>query len=338
MGNEYEDELEAELASVMFGSTDTETETEEVEEETFVEDETPGEESDDEGEAELEEEPREEAEDEIEVQAETDFTLWAKNKYGEDVDLEKLAKATYNQEQLLGRKAAEFEAEQQARRELEQQMILDTLNTNYAGLSPEEDEWVDEAVMSESPLDWAISALQNDRVDLYNTVLNRFGMQGEREQQLASEIRARVLFEAQRQPEPQASYQEVLASMLNYTFQGLGMDINTHGPVVAEQAAALGGSHPLVQAMQSEDDNLRALAVQQIYERAGNSKTTVQKAVYDDMNGAKAREAELRAGAAGVNSGSGPRKSPKAKSFFDAWDEAAADLRVDGNNPRYGLD
>jgi hypothetical protein len=276
------------------------------------------------------EEPPEPSEDEL-------IGAWARKKYGDDVGLEteserKFAKALYEQEKLLGRKAEETRVLQEEAQQRELQERIDALNTPGV-LTTEEDQWVDEAIGSDDPAEWAYGALQGERPDLYAAILDRWSSLGEKESRQARIFHSRVLQAVTSpQPDPQESY----TAALGHTFLSLGLNIERDGPVILAKAEELGGNHPAVQGMMSPNDDIRLLATRSVYDLVSASKTTVSKARTDDVVNGRVQEEELRRQAAGVTQG-GPRiEQPKKSPFWDQFEQEIEDRGWDGNRPTYG--
>jgi len=263
---------------------------------------------------------------------EDDHMAWARKQYGDDVDVEKLAKAAYEKEKLLGQRAEEVRLAKEERQQRELQERIDALNTPGV-LTPEEDGWVDEAAMSGDPGEYAYDALQAGRPDLYAAVMDRWSTLGEQEARSARALHSQVM---QLVSAPQPSEQESYTLALGHTFLSLGLDIDQHGPVILQKAEELGATHPAVQGMMSPDDDVRMISTRAIYDLIASNQTTVQKARVDDQVQARVKEEQLRQQAAGVNQG-GPRVEPPKKSpFWEGFDEELAERGWDGNRPSYG--
>lgn len=310
-------------------------------EEEEVEEEAPEDPVEDEGEAELQEEGREEVEDsaEEEVEEVEEYVAWAKKKFGEDTDLssdtaQKLAKSAYEQEKMIGKQAAETKAAREAAERAELQAKIDALQTP-GNLTPEEDSWVDEAISSADPGEWAYNALQAERPDLYASILNRWSSMGETEAAQARRLDAAVL---QMVTAPQPSQEESYASALGQTFQEIGLNIESHGPIVLAKAEELGPSHPSVAAMMSPDPTIRQLGARNVFDLAMQGKTTVRKAKTDDEVENRVKEEQLRQKAAGVTTGKPHVEQPKKSTFWEGFDAELAERGWDGNSPTYGRD
>jgi hypothetical protein len=262
---------------------------------------------------------------------------WARKKYGEDIDLStessrKLAKAAFEQEKLLGKKAEEARALQEAQNQREIQDRIDALNTP-GNLTQEEDNWVSEALLSNDPAEWAYNALQSERPDLYATILDRWSSLGEQESRQARIFHSKVL---QAVTAPQPSQQETYTAALGETFVSLGLNIERHGPLILAKAEELGTDHPSVQGMMSTDSSIRRIATRSIYDLVTAGQATVQKARTDDVVEARVKEEQLRQAAAGVTQG-GPRvEQPKQSPFWKEFEQEIADRGWDGNTPTYG--
>jgi len=276
---------------------------------------------------------------EPEEPAEDEYRTWAKKQYGDDLDFEneqiaKLARANYEKEKLLGKKAEEAKVAQQEREAIEVQQRIDALNTPGV-LTQEEDNWVNEALISNDPGEYAYNALQAERPDLYASIMDRWSALGEQEARQARALHSKVL---QVVTAPQPSEQETYTAALGQTFVSLGLDIEQHGPLVLSKAEELGNGHPAVIGMMSHDPDVRKIATRAIFDLVTQGKTTVQKAKTDDVVAARVQEEQLRQNAAGITQG-GPRvESPKKSPFWEQFDAEIEERGWDGNRPTYGRD
>lgn len=299
--------------------------------------------------------PQEEAEDaEVEPDEESDESVeesvtedpvveddahlaWARKKYGEGIDLENetsrmLAKAAYEQERMIGKQAEErrrLEQEAQAR---EIQQKIDFLNSP-GSLTIEEDAWIDEAVSSGDAATAADALLNEGRADLYGAFIARWVQQGDREAMEAIQHRDRVMAWVQT-PEPSETESYTLA--LGQTFQSLGMNIESHGPVILAKAEELGVNHPSVQGMMSQDPDVRRIATRAVYDLATQGQVAVRKAKTDDVVAQRVQEERLRQGAAGITNGGSRPEEKKKSAFWDKFDEEIEERGWDGNRPQYG--
>lgn len=264
------------------------------------------------------------------------YVAWARKQYGEDLDLNnpdvaKLAKAGFEKEKLLGKKSEEAKILQQEREARELQEQIDALN-EPGNLTPEEDSWVDEAVMSADPSAWARNALEQGRPDLYASVLDRWSTLGPQEARQARILHGNVLQIIQSQPSPTESYTQALGR----TFLDLGLNLETHGAVILQKVEELGANHPDVQGMMSQDPDMRRMATRHIYDLVAQGRTTVAKARTEDVVAKRVQEETLRQKAAGIEQG-GPRvETPKRSAFWDGFDEELSERGWDGNRPTYG--
>jgi len=267
--------------------------------------------------------------EEEEEPQEEEYLAWAKKQYGDDLDPQKLARAAWEKERMLGQKAESEKRLQQEAKQREIQEMIDALNTP-GHLTQEEDNWVNEAVFSEDPTEWAIHALRGERPDLYAAIRNRWAAQGEQEAQQAAILHSQVM---QRAMEPQPSPTESYALALGQTLQAIGLNIEQHGPMLLQKLDELGTTHPAVRGIQSPDPEMRALAAQSVWDLISQSRTTVSKARTDDVVAARVKEEQLRQNAAGIN-GSGPRKEEPKKSKF--WDEFEMEEEQINSRPQWG--
>jgi hypothetical protein len=283
--------------------------------------------------------PEQDKEPPIEVTAteEDEVAAWAKKKFGDDVALDtdsekKFAKAAFEQEKLLGKQAEQARVDREAREQMEVQQRIDALNTP-GSLTPEEDTWVGEALISSDPGEWAYNALQAERPDLYATIMDRWAALGEDESRRARVFHSRVL---QAVTAPQPTEQESYTAALGNTFISLGLSIEEHGPVLLAKAEELGAANPLVQGMMSPNDDVRRISTRAIYDLVAAGRATVSKARTDDVVDQRVKEEQLRQNAAGVERG-GPRvEQPPKSPFWEKFDEELAERGWDGNRPNYG--
>lgn len=269
--------------------------------------------------------------------SEDEYVNWARKQYGEDLDLDNpqvalVAKAAYEKEKMLGRKAEESRRLQQEAEQREIQQRIDALNTP-GNLTDEEEQWVNEAITTDDPGEYAYNALQAERPDLYAAVMDRWGSLGETEARRARVLHTQIL---QLVTQPQPSEQETYALALGQTFTSLGLNIETHGAAILQKAEQLGSDHPAVQGMMSADDDVRRISTRAIYDLVTTSNATVARVRQDDVVSARVQEEQLRQQAAGVNTG-GPRvATPPRSAFWDQFDEELAERGWDGNSPSYG--
>jgi len=270
---------------------------------------------------------------------EDEYVGWAKKQYGDDLDLEneqvsKLAKAAYEKEKMLGRKAEEARTLQQEAAQREVQAKIDFLNTPGV-LTPEEDAWIDEAVASADPEEAADALLTEGRADLYGAFIARWVQQGDREAMQALQHRDRVM---QWATQPQPSEAESYTAALGQTFVSLGLNIEQTGPLILSKAEELGMAHPSVAGMMSQDPDVRRIATRAIYDLATQGNVTVQKAKTDDVVAQRVQEEELRRGAAGINGNGARVDQPKKSKFEQEWDDEVQQRGWDGERPRYGTE
>jgi len=277
-----------------------------------------------------------EADEEVapEEPQEEEYVAWAKKQYGDDLDLDndsvkKLAKANYEKEKLLGKKAEEARSLQQQAEQAELQRQIDALNTPGT-LTAEEDTWVNEAVIANDPGEWAYNALQAQRPDLYAAIMDRWSAQGELESRQARVFHSRVV---QAVSAPQPSEQETYTAALGQTFSSLGLNIESHGPLILQKAEELGSAHPAVQGMMSTDEDVRRIATRAVFDLVSQGNVTVQKAKNDDVIAQRVQEEKLRDAAAGIQQG-GPRVEQPKKSKF--WDEFEEEEEQINSRPQWG--
>ncbi len=274
--------------------------------------------------------------DEVEEQEEA-YIGWAKKQYGDDLDLDneqvaKLAKANYEKERLLGKKAEEARTLQQQQEAAEIQARIDALNTP-GHLTQEEDAWVNESISSNDPSEWAYNALQAQRPDLYAAIMDRWSSLGEVEARQARTFHSHIV-QAVSAPAPDP--QETYTAALGETFTSLGLNIEAHGPLILAKAEELGSAHPSVQGMMSHDPDIRRIATRSVFDLVAQGNTTVQKAKQEDVVQQRVQEEQLRQQTQGIQQG-GPRVEPPKKSKF--WEEFDAEIEEkgwDGNRPSYG--
>jgi hypothetical protein len=292
--------------------------------------------------AEPEEQPAEEGvsetpEEVSDEPVEEPYAAWAKKQYGDDLDLTneqtaKVARAAYEKEKLLGKKAEEARDLQRQAEEREIQQRIDALNTPGA-LTPEEDEWVNEAISANDPSEWAYNALQQQRPDLYATIMDRWATLGEVEARRARAFHSQVL---QVVSAPQPDEQETYTAALGQTFSSLGLNIEQHGPLILAKAEELGNTHPAVVGMMSRDEDVRRIATRAVFDLVAQGQTTVQKAKTDDVVAQRVQEEKLREAAAGIQQG-GPRvDQPKKSKWWEDFDTEIEERGWDGNRPTYG--
>jgi hypothetical protein len=267
-----------------------------------------------------------------ETPQEEEYLTWAKKQYGEDLDPEKLARAAWEKERLLGQKAESEKRLQEEAHRREVEGMLQALNTP-GHLTNEEDNWVNEAILSGDPGEWAVHALRGERPDLYAAIRNRWSAQGEQEAQRAAILHTQV---TQQALAPRVSVAESYALALGQTFQSVGLNIEEHGPLILAKLDELGAAHPAVRGIQSHDPEMRALAAQSVWDLISSSQTTVQKARTEDVVQQRVQEEQLRQNAAGVNGGSPHVEPPKKSKFWEEFEEETRERGWDGERPQYG--
>lgn len=275
-----------------------------------------------------------EAEEGTAEPAEEEYLTWAKKQYGDDLDPNKLARAAWEKERLLGQKSESEKRLQQEAQEREIEQRLAFLNTPGV-LTDEEDAWIDEAVASGDAEAAADALLNEGRADLYGAFVGRWLQQGDAEARRALAHRDRVM---QWVSTPQPSEQESYTLALGQTFLSLGLDIDAHGPKILQKAEELGVNHPSVQGMMSQDPDVRRIATRAVFDLATQGTTVVQKARQDDVVAQRVQEEKLREGAAAISNGGARPEEKKKGGFWDKFDEEIADRGWDGNRPTYGRD
>jgi hypothetical protein len=266
--------------------------------------------------------------------AEEEYVAWARKQYGDDLDFDnaqvaKVAKAAYEKEKLLGKKSEEARTLQKAAEQAEIQARIDALNTP-GHLTNEEETWVGEAVVSGDPGEWAYNALQAQRPDLYAGIMDRWSSMGEIEAREARAFHSRVL---QVVTAPQPDPQETYTAALGETFSSLGLNIESHGPLILAKAEELGAAHPSVQGMMSQDPDIRRIATRSVFDLVAQGATTIQKAKTDDVVAQRIQEEKLREAASGIQQG-GPRVEQPKKSAF--WEEFEAEEDQINSRPQWG--
>ena len=219
----------------------------------------------------------------------------------------KFARAAFEKERLLGKKAEEARALQPEQRSA--RPGADRRAEHARHLTPEEDGWVNEAIVADDPGEWAYNALQGSGP----ISTRRSWIAGRRSARGGAAGRAPPLQGAAGVSTPHPDEQETYAAALGQTFLSLGLDIETHGPQILQKAEELGADHPSVQGMMSPVEDIRRLATRSIWDLVGAGRNTVQKAKTDDVVEARVKEEQLRQGAAGIQQG-GPRVPQTPKS------------------------
>jgi len=264
--------------------------------------------------------------------SEEEYLTWAKKQYGDDLDPDKLARAAWEKEKLLGQKSESEKRLQKEAQDREIEQRLEFLNTPGV-LTDEEDAWIDEAVTSADPAAAADALLTEGRADLYGAFIGRWLQQGDAEARQALQHRDRVM---QWVSTPQPTEQESYTAALGQTFVSLGLDIETMGPKILQKAEELGVNHPSVQGMMSQDPDVRRIATRSVYDLATQGTTVVQKAKQDDVVAQRVQEEQLRQGAAAISNGGARPVEQKKGGFWDEFDKEIEERGWDGKRPSYG--
>lgn len=262
------------------------------------------------------------------------YLAWAKKQYGEELDPDKLARAAYEKEQLLGRKAQEEKQREEERRKESLQRDIDRLHT-YGALTPEEEAWVEERAM-EGDLDEAAKAcFENGRYDLYAALTDRFVAMGGAAAQYANARRSAYIQDAVAfYQQPELSPQEQRRQVFRQVFASVGLDLDAHGPVVLAKAQELGGHYAL--ALENGDEGQQAVAARALFDLATATQTEVSKHRLDDVVQQRVQEEKLRQNAAGVTQGGARVEQKKKDPFWENFEEEVEERGWDGNRPSYG--
>jgi len=264
-------------------------------------------------EPETQEEEEEEGRDEP---PEDEALAWAKRKYGDDVSLEKVARAAYDQERHISQVAREkreadelaqswYEYAQQVEAQAQQQ------TTAAMPLSSQEENWVEQAMMD--PLGYARTAAMNGKTQLYQGVISRVA---EENPNLAASIGTQVQMElqsyAQQQAQQAQPQQPSLEQALGESFSRLGLDVARLGPGMAEKIGELGEYHPYVRAIMEGDNTQRDLGVQAVADLVRATSFTPRQ---QQQQANIAQENAMRRDAASVQTGGlAPPAQPKPDS------------------------
>jgi hypothetical protein len=268
---------------------------------------------------------------------EPEYAVWARKQFGDDLNLAdpqiaKLAESRYEAERMVGRSQAELQEQRRLMEEEDTRRRVASLHER-SDLTEDESDWVDMAVESEDPAAFAVAALENDRRDLYGSILDRWATQGESQSARVRDLHARVVAAySQPAPDPQAQYREALAQ----SFSEVGLNVQQHGNVILAKASELGDTNPFVRGMMSPNPEIRSMSVRAVWDLAQSSQVTVQKVARDDEVAARVAEERLREAAAGVGNGTVHQAPPKRQgSFWDEFDEEVAAKGWDGAIPGY---
>jgi hypothetical protein len=268
---------------------------------------------------------------------EPEYAVWARKQFGDELDLSnpqiaKIAESRYEAEKMIGKSQSELQEQRKLMEEESAQRRIASLSQR-ADLTEEESDWVDVAIESEDPAAYAVSALENDRRDLYGAILDRWATQGESQSAKARDLHARVVQAySQPAPDPQAQFRDALAQ----SFSAVGLNVGQHGSVILAKASELGDANPYVQGMMSQDPNIQQMAVRAIWDLAQSTQVTVQKVAREDDVAARVAEERLREGAAVVGNGTVHQTPPKTQGgFWDEFDEEVSARGWDGARPGY---
>jgi hypothetical protein len=251
--------------------------------------------------------------------------VWATKKYGTDPD--RWAKAAYEQEQFIGRLAAEKkQAEEAAQQAIDYAQTVQAEASANTGmpLSAQEEAWIDQAMGN--PAAYAYQAARSGNVQLYNGVIERVA---EDNPSLAANIGTQVqlaLNDELRQAEQARAAQQNGAPQQDFTaemggsFQRLGINVQQYGEAMWTKIEELGEYHPYTLAILGGDQIQRDLAVSAVYDLVRTGQTTTRRVADTEREEQIRREGELRRDAAGVVTGAPHVSTPKQSPFFDAME------------------
>jgi len=146
-------------------------------------------------------------------------------------------------------------------------------------LSPEQAEWVGQAIESEQPDAFIQSAVQAGEFDLARAVCDAWGENGDAYQALrtrqAVDQAEYHAYQAQQaaQPPPLIARDDLLGMIAEQV-----PDFPSYEPEMVEIISQLGDSHPMVVAAKSQDPNEAAMGLIDIYKVAQTRKTRVSEA------------------------------------------------------------
>jgi len=250
------------------------------------------------------EEPETEEEEEgRDEPPEDEGVVWAKRKYGDDVSLEKIARAAYDQERHISQLSREKrEADELAASwyEYAQQVEAQAQQQTQTGmpLSAQEENWVEQSLMD--PLGYARTAALNGKTQLYQGVINRVA---EENPGLAASIGTQVQMELQsyaQQQQAQPEQAQTLEGALAHSFNRLGLNLEKDGPRISQKIGELGEYNPYVRAIMEGDDGQRDLALRAVHDLVRATNFTPRQ-VQQQAN--IAQENEMRRDAASVQTG-----------------------------------
>jgi hypothetical protein len=268
--------------------------------------------------------PATEEEEEVEPEtAEEESLVWARRKYGEDVTLERIAKAAFDQEQMvsrLGTKAKENESLAaewyQYAQNLERQLQAQPTGMP---LSSAEEQWIENSITN--PLAHAVQAKMSGNEVLYRAVIARVSQEDPLaagqvasyvETAYAEHVRAQ---QANAEENGRSGEQEIGASI-----QRLGIDLDRYGRPMMEKIGEMGEYHPYTQAILHGSEAERDLAFQAVYDLVREGRVMRREVRDTEREEQIKREGELRRKAAGVLTGAPHVPAVKQSPFMEAME------------------
>jgi hypothetical protein len=257
--------------------------------------------------------------------AEEESLAWARRKYGEDVTLERIAKAAFDQEQMvsrLGTKAKENESLAaewyQYAQNLERQLQAQPTGMP---LSSSEEQWIENSITN--PLAHAVQAKMSGNEVLYRAVISRISQEDPlvagqvasyAEMAFAEQVRAQQANAAAAE-NGQSGEQEIGASI-----RRLGIDLDKYGKPMMEKIGDMGEYHPYTQAILYGSEAERDLAFQAVYDLVREGRVMRREVRDTEREEQIKREGELRRKAAGVLTGAPHVSAVKQSPFMEAME------------------
>lgn len=197
-----------------------------------------------------------------------------------DGDIDKALQSAAEQYRMIGERNR-LHGEMTARvAQLEAELVqARAFQAGALGLTPEQAEWVGQAVESEQPMAFVQSAVAAGEFDLARAVCDAWGEQGDayqalRTRQMVDEAEGAAAYAQRATEPPPAIPQEELMGMI----QEQVPDFSNYWSEMTEIVTQLGRNHPMVVAANSPDPNEAAAGLIDIYKVARTRSARVNEA------------------------------------------------------------
>lgn len=212
-----------------------------------------------------------------------------------DGDLTKALKTMVEAQSMLQRRNAEYQEMSRRNTELEAQLAQANAFQGNMGLTPEQAEWISQAVESEQVPAYVQSAVQAGEFDLARALCDAWGQDGDaysalRTRQAVDEAE----YASQAQQMASAPPAEFSRDELFGMIQQQVPDFGDYYGDMTEIVTQLGPNHPMVVAAKADDPNEAALGLIDLYQVARTRRARVAEAKQQVQDETRNREVAKR--------------------------------------------